>query len=188
MFAGCPRVGGQQHAGSAARPVPLVVPAGLLAACEWGRLCQLHLGRGWRSSASSLVVSVSACLEPSSIVFSPRTLFVSSRKSPMTAQALFLLWDPRPRDFFRDSGPLLHLWCLLRVQSPCPAGFPELGRAKSLEPLCQWRTKMGPDWISALGEILGRLCREAAQVRKDRCSPYPPPQLVGRGPACRGLV
>lgn len=42
-------------------------------------------------------------------MFSPRTLLIS-RKAPMTAQALFLLWVPWPRlphcDFFRDSGPL----------------------------------------------------------------------------------
>lgn len=30
--------GGWQHAGSAAWPVPLVVSAGLFAACEWGPL------------------------------------------------------------------------------------------------------------------------------------------------------
>lgn len=50
--------GGWQHAGSAAWPVPLVVSVGLFAACEGGLLCQLHLGRGWPSSTSSLVTSM----------------------------------------------------------------------------------------------------------------------------------
>lgn len=47
--------GGWQHTGSAAWPVPLVVSAGLFAACEWGLLCQLYLGRGWPGSTPSLV-------------------------------------------------------------------------------------------------------------------------------------
>lgn len=129
MFAGCPRVGGQQHAGSAARPVPLVVPAGLLAACEWGWLCQLHLGRGWRSSTSSLVVSVSACLEPSSIVFSPRTLFISSRKSPMTAQSCFTSGIHGPVTFSETVG----LSYISGVYSGCRAHV-QLGSQSWAEP------------------------------------------------------
>lgn len=70
-------------------------------------------------------------------MFSPRTLLISSRKSPMITPVLFLLWVPWPHppyhDFFRDSGPLR----VCSGHSRCPAEFTDLGKAMSLEPLCQ---------------------------------------------------
>lgn len=54
-------------------------------------------------------------------MFSPGTLLISSRKSPLTAQSLFLLWvlwsHPFNYDSFGGSKHLLHPQCLPRAQS-----------------------------------------------------------------------
>lgn len=116
--------GGWQHIGSAAWSVPLVVSAGLFAACEWELHCQLCLGRGWLGSPSSLVTSMyllRAFPYGTPGMFSPGTLLISFRKIPLTTQSLFLLrvlWPhPSNYDSFGGSKPLLHPQCLPRAQS-----------------------------------------------------------------------
>lgn len=165
--------GGWQYAGSAAWPVPLVVPAGLSAACEWALLCQLHLGQGWPGSTPSLVTCM--CLPATAFLFSapgmfsPRTLLIS-RKSPMNAQALFLVWVPWAH----------HPHCVQR-QWTSPSGHRadvHLGPQIWAEP-CPWSHYVNEEHRSAqIGFLLW-------EKPKDICAEKPPrPGKTGDSPSC----
>lgn len=129
--------GGWQHAGSAAWSVLLVVPAGLSAACEWALLCQLHLGQGWPGSTPSLVTCM--CL-PAHCLPLQCSRHVLSQDSAHLQEVSYEHPGPVSRLGPRaPSSPLCSETVDLSIgaQSRYPPGSTDLGRAMSLEPLCQ---------------------------------------------------